>query len=250
MTSFNRLALAGTVFITLGACNGDANGANSTAPATTTAAPVPAPANGDWSTVVAATPEGGFAMGNPAAKVKLIEYGSMTCPACAAFDETVLPTLIDKYVKQGQVSFEFRNYVRDPFDITASLVARCGGPSSFFGLTRAMYADQKNWMAKIQAADPAQMQALQTQGPQQQFKALADLAGFTSFAAMRGLPKARSEACLADPAAATQLVQMNSDAVSNFEVAGTPTIIINGTKSDAPPTLAGLEPAIQAALGS
>ena len=42
------------------------------------AAPVAPPADGDWSTVVSATPEGGFVMGNPAAKVKLIEFGSLT----------------------------------------------------------------------------------------------------------------------------------------------------------------------------
>ena len=35
----------------------------------------------------AQTPEGGFVMGNPNAKVKLIEFGSMTCPHCAEFEE-------------------------------------------------------------------------------------------------------------------------------------------------------------------
>ena len=35
----------------------------------------------------AKTPEGGFVMGNPNAKVKLIEFGSLTCPHCAEFEE-------------------------------------------------------------------------------------------------------------------------------------------------------------------
>ena len=46
--------------------------------------------------------------------------------------------LIDNYVKTGQVSYEFRNYVRDPFDLTASLIARCNGAKSFFPLARAL----------------------------------------------------------------------------------------------------------------
>src|SRR5690242_5317628 len=86
---------------------------------------VPPPANGDWTQVVMATPDGGFRMGNPNAKVKLIEYGSMTCPHCREFDEKGAAPLMNQYVKTGQVSWEFRNYVRDAFDLTASLITRC-----------------------------------------------------------------------------------------------------------------------------
>ena len=32
-------------------------------------------------------------MGNPDAKVKLVEYGSLTCPHCKAFDDEGVPTL-------------------------------------------------------------------------------------------------------------------------------------------------------------
>ena len=42
---------------------------------------------------------------------------------------------------------------------------------------------------------------------------LPKLAASTAFAALRGMPRAKTAACLADPAAATKLVQMNSDAV-------------------------------------
>ena len=58
-------------------------------------------------------------MGNPNAKVKLVEFGSLTCPHCAEFEEEGGKALIENYVKTGQVSWEFRNFVRDPFDITA-----------------------------------------------------------------------------------------------------------------------------------
>src|SRR4029078_5088510 len=92
---------------------------------------VPPPKGGDWSTIVSATPQGGFLMGNPNAKLKLIEDGSLTCPHCREFDEKGSPPLIANYVKTGIVSWEFRNYVRDAFDLTASLVARCNGAKSF-----------------------------------------------------------------------------------------------------------------------
>ncbi len=243
-----RLALAGAALVTLGACNADKGSTNGTAASNVTATPVAAPNNGDWSTIVSQTPEGGFVMGNPNAKVKLIEYGSLTCPACAAFAEQGEKPLIENYVKKGLVSFEFRNYVRDPFDITAALVSRCGGATSFFGLTRALFANQQEWMSKAQTADPAQMQALQNQPPQVQFKTIADITGLPAFAAMRGVPKAKTEACLADPAAASQLVQMNSDAVANHNVQGTPTFLINGETATGGADWKLLEPQIKEAL--
>jgi len=245
-----RLALAGAALVTLGACNADKGSTNGTAASNVTATPVAAPNNGDWSTIVSQTPEGGFVMGNPNAKVKLIEYGSLTCPACAAFAEQGETPLIENYVKKGLVSFEFRNFVRDPYDITAALISRCGGATSFFGLTRAFYANQQQWIGKIQTADPAQMQALESQGPQAQFKALSEIAGFPAFAAMRGVPKAKTEACLADPAAASQLVQMNSDAVANHNIQGTPTFIINGETATDASQWPLLEPKIKEALAS
>ena len=108
------------------------------------AKPAPkAPARTDWTRVVAATPAGGFVLGNPKAKVKLVEFGSLTCPHCRAFDEEGVPTLLGKYVKSGQVSWEFRNYVRDAADVTAALIARCNGARGFFPLMRALYKDQQ-----------------------------------------------------------------------------------------------------------
>ena len=231
------------------ACNAEKGAGNSTAP-DVTAAPVAAPNNGDWSTVVAKTPEGGFLMGNPNAKVKLVEFASLTCPHCAEFEEHGVKALIDNYVKKGLVSYEFRNFVRDPYDVAASLVARCGGEASFFGMTRGLFADQRNWIGKIQAADPAQMQALQAMSPAQQFSTIADLAGLKQFAAMRGVPRAKVEACLANEAEINQLVQMNSDAASTYSIPGTPSFLINGTLVDQAAAWGQLEPKIKEALAS
>ncbi|HEX2762279.1 MAG TPA: thioredoxin domain-containing protein, partial [Allosphingosinicella sp.] len=60
------------------------------------AAPVrrSAPVARDWTRTVVATPEGGFRMGNPAARVKLVEYGSLTCGHCAAFSRAGVGTLL------------------------------------------------------------------------------------------------------------------------------------------------------------
>lgn len=247
MKSMHILAASVAILASAAACNAEKGGdsAASAAPIK----PIAAPNNGDWSEMVAETPEGGFVMGNPNAPVKLVEYGSMTCPHCADFQADAEKELIEKYVKSGQVSFEFRNFVRDPYDITATLIARCGGPSSFFGLTRGLFAEQKDWIGKIQAAPADQQQALMGLPPQQQFGAIAGLAGFPQWAAMRGVPSAKSAACLADDAATTKLVQMQTDAISQYNVPGTPAFLINGSLVEGS-NWELLEPKLGAAIGS
>ena len=209
----------------------DAKQGNAATNAPVDVKPVPPPKGGDWTTIVSATPEGGFRMGNPDAKLKLIEYGSMTCPHCAHFEAAAAEPLAN-YTKSGKFAFEFRNFVRDPFDVTASLVTRCGDPKTFFPLTKAMYADQLDWVGKIQAMTPAQQQALSTMQPQQEFKAISDAAGFPQWAAMRGIPAAKVNACVTNQAAIDQLVQMNNDAVQQYNVPGTPTFVMNGKLVD------------------
>jgi protein-disulfide isomerase len=215
-----------------------------------TAASVSAPKNGDWSAIITRTPEGGFVMGNPNAKVKLVEYGSLTCDHCAAFDHQASKVLVDDYVKKGLVSWEFRNFVRDPFDMTAALLARCGEEASFFSMTRNLFADQGEWIGKLQAADAAQMQALQTMPPSQQFSTIADLSGLKQYASTRGVPLAKADQCLTNEAEVSRLVQMNSDAVNNYNIPGTPSFLINGSLVESTHNWEALEPKIKEALAS
>jgi protein-disulfide isomerase len=212
------------------------------------------PKGGDWTMVANATPAGGFMMGNPNAKVKLVEFGSLTCPHCREFDEKGVPTLIGKYVKSGQVSWEFRNYVRDPFDLTASLIARCNGAKSFFPLMRAMYKDQSAWVGKIQQVPQNQLEALQNLPPKQEFVEAAKFAGFPQWAAARGLPPAKANQCLSNESSINQLVQMTSDATNQYpDFPGTPTFILNGKmvdiKSGNTPVWDQLYAALNKALG-
>ncbi|MGN6155612.1 MAG: thioredoxin domain-containing protein [Sphingomicrobium sp.] len=252
----SHVLLATAAILASGACNaknGDAASGN-VAEATSVEAVKP-PANGDWSTVVVATSAGGFRMGNPDAKVNLIEYGSMTCPHCRSFSETGYQPLVQNYVKNGKISYEFRNYVRDPFDIAASLIARCNGSKSFFPLTEALYKDQPDWVAKIQAAPESQLNALQNLPPDKQFIEISKIADLQSWAAMRGVPTAKSTQCLSDQGKVDQLVQMNSDATNQFpQFQGTPTFIINGKMVELGPVTeaqvwSALEAKIKAALG-
>jgi len=58
--------------------------------------------------------------GDTGAPVTVIEYASVTCPACAAFHEKVYPDIKRDYIDTGKVRFIFREFPTPP-----ALSGRC-----------------------------------------------------------------------------------------------------------------------------
>ena len=76
-----------TAALALGGCNKNSNHTTATAANdTVTITQANPPPGGTWADVVNAT-SAGFMMGNPNAKVKLVEIGSLFCPVCKRFDD-------------------------------------------------------------------------------------------------------------------------------------------------------------------
>jgi protein-disulfide isomerase len=236
--------------LALAACNKDQGRSTTATNDSVTITQANPPPGGNWSDVVNAT-SAGFMMGNPNAKVKLVEIGALTCPHCREFDEKGVPALIEKYVKSGQVSYEFRPYLLHGLDLPANLIARCNGVKTFFPLARALYHDQPEWIAKIQAAPQAQVEQVQSLPVNQQFVELARLAGLQEWAAVRGVPQAKSEQCLRDEKTINQLVQQTSDVNAQFgsDFQGTPSFLINGELLKDTATWEKLEPQLKDAVG-
>ena len=206
------------------------------------------PPGGDWTQVVNAT-SAGFMMGNPNAKVKLVEIGALTCPHRRAFEEEGAPALVDKYVKSGQVSWEFRPYLLHGLDLPAVLIATCNGAKSFFPLMKALYDDQEQWIGKVQAAPEAEAERVQNLPINQQFVELAKMAGLQDWAAARGVAQAKRKQCLSNEKEINRLVQVSGDVTNQFpSFEGTPSFVINGTMLDKTATWEKLQPQLDAAL--
>jgi protein-disulfide isomerase len=218
-------------------------------PATSVAArPVAKPATvRDWSRTVAITPEGGFRMGNPDAKVKLVEYGSLACPHCRHFEETGFAPLVQKYVRTGRVSYEFRNLLINGPDISISLLARCSGPANFFAMSKYIYDAQPQWQKKLEDMSDADKAALGNMNTQQQIVRYAEIAGMGPMAARFGVGAEKAKKCLADPAGLQKLLDMTKAAEASG-VNHTPTFLIDGKVNDAA-TWEELEPDLKKALG-
>lgn len=185
-----------------------------------------APAARDWTRTVVMTPEGGFRMGNPAAAVKLVEYGSLTCPTCARFSNAAKGPLAG-HVRSGRVSFEFRNFVLNGVDAAAALMARCAGPAGFFRVTESFYATQDQWAGKMAGLSQAEQAAINSVPEAQRLGKVADVSGLTQLAAKAGLPPQRAKACLASRPGLERLGQM-VEAGGKLGVQHTPTFLING----------------------
>ncbi|MBV9931639.1 MAG: thioredoxin domain-containing protein [Alphaproteobacteria bacterium] len=242
------LAVAGAaaLALALGACNkgGASNAQVSSAPLKQIAAP-----QGDWTQVVSETPEGGFRMGNPAAPVKLVEYASLSCPFCAAFDRDGVPTLRDKYVKSGQVSWEYRPYMNHPTDPALTVLVRCQGPDAFFGLADQLYQSQTAWYGRVADAPPAQLNAIQNMPPMQRNQALVKLAGLDEFFRQRGMPQSKLDSCLTSQANLDKALEITNRG-NKDGIGGTPGFLING-KAQAPDVAdwKTLEPLLRSAVG-
>ena len=208
------------------------------------------PPGGTWADVVNATSAGGVMMGNPNAKVKLVEIGSLSCPHCKLFEDEGAPILVDQYVKSGKVSWEFRPFlIHGPVDMAADLVVRCNGIKSFFPLVKALYTDQAIWMGKLEAAPPEKVNEIQNLPANQAFVQMANLLGLQDWAAARGVPQAKSNQCLTNQKMIDQEVQIVSDVNNQYpEFTGTPGFVINGKLVPNVAAWSGLKPALDAAV--
>jgi protein-disulfide isomerase len=66
--------------------------------------------NADVNRLLKGIPQKGMVLGDPEAPVELIEFGDLQCPFCAGYAKEILPAIIEKQVKRGEVKIEFRNF--------------------------------------------------------------------------------------------------------------------------------------------
>lgn len=224
------------------------NKADSAPKAAAPGAPDAPAAKSNWVETVAATPDGGFSIGNPDAPVKLVEFASLTCPHCRDFHEMAMPTIKGQYIATGKVYYEFRNFVLNPADYGATMLARCQGPGAFFGLTDAFFKNQQTWIEPFTKLTEAQTTPLQSMSPDDQVVTYAKLGGLDGFVRARGIPEAKFRACLTDAQQRGHLEAIRKAAVEQYKVTGTPAFALNGKGLEGVHSWADLEPLLKDAV--
>lgn len=203
------------------------------------------PAGTSWSQKVTTTEQGGYLVGNPDAPLKLVEYGSLTCPACARFAEEGTEPLMANYVNTGRVSFEFRSYlIHGPLDLALTRMIGCSTPEAALPLADQVWAN----LGAIQQramADQAALESVNSLPENQRFVKFGEITGLYEFFAARGISEDQARTCMGDFAALERLDKL-STGYANDGISGTPTFVLNGSKLDAG-AWSQLEPLLQRA---
>ena len=183
-----------------------------------------------------AAPPAEMVMGNPKAKVTVIEWGSVTCPHCAAFNAEVFPAFKKKYVDTGQVKFVFREFLTAPAAISAAgfLIARCAGPSKYFAVTDDVFKSQPELFSSVDANGNLD--------PQKVVGVLKRIGGTA------GLNEDQVMACITDPVTTAALQERVNNAVEVDKINATPTFQVGGTKVVGGQSMAQLDALIQPLL--
>jgi protein-disulfide isomerase len=89
-------------------------------------------------------PQDGTVLGSTEAGVTIIEYADLQCPACRAFGESVWPTVIDQYVRPGDVKAELRgiSFIGPDSEKAVRLVYAAGLQDRLWHLQEALYRNQ------------------------------------------------------------------------------------------------------------
>jgi protein-disulfide isomerase len=176
----------------------------------------------------AASLEPEMSMGNPKAKVTVIEYASASCPHCARFNNDVFPEFKKKYVDTGKVRYVFREFLTPPAEFAALgfLTARCAGKKQYFPVLDAVFHDQAHI---YETGDLAE--------------------GLIGIGAKFGLSKEQVMACAGDKKALDALNARVAKADQDG-IGATPTFLIGDAKMEGEKTLAELATVIDPLLAA
>lgn len=168
-----------------------------------------------------------IAIGSADAKVTVIEYSSLTCPHCAAFQAKVFPSFKAKYIDSGKVRFITREFPLDNLAAAAAMLARCLPQEKSFDFVETMFATQETWASG--------------QNPKAKLFEIAKQAGFT---------EETFEKCLTDQALLDKLTALRTRAGEKFQINSTPTFFVNGKRVSGNTNLVDFEKVIDPLLAA
>ena len=176
--------------------------------------------------------EGDMAMGAAeGAKVTVVEYASVTCHVCAAWQDENWAGFKSAWIDTNKIRYVFREIPTPPANVAVAgfAIARCAGEDKYFDVVHGIMSSQGEWQAGVNPRD-------------------------TLFRVGNGagLSNDRITACVTDEAA-LRAADERAKAALAAGVDGTPTFLVNGVKIITPgspsgTSLADLSSAIEAEL--
>lgn len=184
----------------------------------------------------AQTSQSDMAIGAADAPATIIEYASATCPHCAEFHKNVFGQLKSTYIDTGKVRYIFREFPTPPPQVAVAgfQLARCGGATPEQYMTRVgVLFEQQHAMFASGTIEGVRAKLIE----------IGQQAGLTEQQVLD---------CISDESGAQRIQATVEAGQRQFNITGTPTIILNGKKleGEAAVTWEGLSHAIDQALSS
>ncbi len=148
-----------------------------------------------------------MALGDPNAKVKVVEYMSMTCSHCADFHLKTFDEIKAKYIDTGKVYFVLREFPLDPLAAAGFMLARNAPSGKYFEVVSNLFKTQREWAF---VDDP--------------------LTGLRNVSKQFGYSPATFEATLTDQKLLDDINATRTRGADSFGITGTPTFFINGKR--------------------
>ena len=167
-------------------------------------------------------------LGNPKAKVVLIEYAAPRCPHCAHFNEATFPPLKTNYIDTGKVFYVFRVLPLGAGDGVAEKLARCLPRDKYFPFMDRLFRNQREWNDEFGVTDVR--------------------GGLLKQTSAFGMSEAQFDACLANTKQDAIINKVAQDGVDRYGINSTPSIVINGVLTPNVAEYAALKVALDAAL--
>ena len=150
-----------------------------------------------------------MSLGNPAAKVTVVEYASASCSHCARWNNDVFPAFKAKYIDTNKVNYVYREFLTPPVQVAAAsfLLARCAGKDKYFQVVDSVYRSQEEMF---------------TTGD---FRGVLLRIGQSA-----GMDEAQFNACVTNEDSLKALNARVEKYQKAANITGTPTFVVNGKK--------------------
>lgn len=148
-------------------------------------------------------------LGDPAAKITVAEYFSLTCTHCAAFSRETMPRIEQELVQPGKLRFVYYDFPLDQVALTAAMVARYLPPQQYYPFITALFASQDRWAFARNANTTEELWKL---------------------AALAGLSRASFDQAITDTKLRDWILQQQQLAQDQWKIDSTPSFVIAGKK--------------------
>ncbi|HVM99979.1 MAG TPA: thioredoxin domain-containing protein [Caulobacteraceae bacterium] len=183
------------------------------------------PSSGGGGTAGSPQDTGEHSLGNPQAKVTVIEYASLGCPICALWNNTQFEGFKAKYIDTGKVHYIYREFLTGDAPVASAgfLLAHCAGKDKYFQVVDAVYRAEAPLLESNQNAEKRD--------------------ALIKVAQTAGLTEQQFNTCVTDDKALLALNDQSNKYATDDKIDSTPTFVVNGK-----PVVGGDEPALEKAI--